>query len=245
MPKPTFHNLHADKRERIIELAIEEFSDKPYAQASISNIVAQAGIAKGSFYQYFEDKLDLYRWLLLDVAGHRKLAWMETRVPPETADMFELLEHLVLAGIEFGIANPRLSRVAEWTFHHSPDPELAAFFREVEELGLENFRRFLSQARDRGELREDVDLDIAAAMIAATFRQGLDVAMKSRFGFDLWEMCTKPRLAKKVSKAERARLAHDIVDFLRHGLASGRTSGRARFDPDEQRELIESAMERS
>src|ERR1044072_1245619 len=105
MPKPTFLNLPEDKRERIVELAIEEFSDKPYAQASISNIVAQAGIAKGSFYQYFEDKLDLYRWLLLHVAGHRKLAYLEARVPPEAADMFELLEHLVLTGIEFGIAN--------------------------------------------------------------------------------------------------------------------------------------------
>src|SRR5678815_4721000 len=91
MPKPTFLNLPEDKRERIVELAIEEFSDKPYAQASISNIVARAGIAKGSFYQYFEDKLDLYRWLLLDVAAHRKLAYVEARMPAESGDMFEVL----------------------------------------------------------------------------------------------------------------------------------------------------------
>jgi TetR/AcrR family transcriptional regulator len=245
MPKPTFLNLPEDKRERIVELAIEEFSDKPYAQASISNIVAQAGIAKGSFYQYFEDKLDLYRWLLLDVAGHRKLAYIEARVPSQAADMFELLEHLLLAGLEFGIANPRLSRVAEWTFHRTPDPELAAFLAEVEALSDDNFRRFLVQARDRGELREGLDLDVAAAVLGVTLRTGLDVAMKRRFGFDLWEMCTNPRLARKVSKAERARLARDLVDVLRHGLASGRASAGARFDPDEARAMIESAVERS
>jgi AcrR family transcriptional regulator len=245
MPKPTFLNLPEDKRERIVELAIEEFSDKPYAQASISNIVARAGIAKGSFYQYFEDKLDLYRWLLLDVAAHRKLAYVEAHMPPESGDMFEVLERMMVAGIEFGIENPRLSRVAEWTFHQSPDPDLTAFVKEVEALGAENFRRFLQQALERGELREGLDLDLAGAMIGSMLGKGLDIAMKRRFGFDLWELCTKPRLAKKISRAARARLAHDVAELLRHALGSGRKGGAARFDPDDTRALLETAMERS
>ena len=245
MPKPTFHNLPADKRERIIELAIEEFSDKPYAQASISNIVARAGIAKGSFYQYFEDKLDLYRWLMLDIAAHRKLAYVEAHMPASSGDMFEVLERMMVAGIEFGIENPRLSRVAEWTFHQSPEPDLAAFVKEVEALSTENFRRFLEQARERGELRDGLDLDLAGAMIGSMLSKGLDVAMKRRFGFDLWELCTKPRLAKKISKAERARLAHDVAELLRRALGSGKKGGSARFDSADARALIETAMERS
>ena len=245
MPKPTFLNLPEDKRERIVDLAIEEFSDKPYAQASISNIVARAGIAKGSFYQYFEDKLDLYRWLLLDVAAHRKLAYVEAHMPAQSADMFEVLEQMMGAGIEFGIENPRLSRVAEWTFHQSPDPDLTAFVKEVEALGAENFRRFLEQARERGELRTGLDLDLAGAMIGSMLGKGLDIAMKRRFGFDLWELCTKPRLARKISKTERARLAHDVAELLRHALGSGRASGGARFNPDDQRGLLESALERA
>jgi TetR/AcrR family transcriptional regulator len=64
MPKPTFFNLTDDKRQRLIDLAIEEFAENDYDLASISKIVAQAGIAKGSFYQYFEDKKDLYQYLL-------------------------------------------------------------------------------------------------------------------------------------------------------------------------------------
>jgi AcrR family transcriptional regulator len=245
MPKPTFLNLPGDKRERIVELAIEEFADQPYAQASISRIVQKAGIAKGSFYQYFEDKLDLYRWLLLDVVAHRKLAYVEARMPPQSGDTFELLEEMMVAGIEFGIENPRLSRVAEWTFHRSPDPELTAFVKEVEDLGAKNFRRFLVAARDRGELREGLDLDLAGAMIAAMLTKGLDVAMKQRFGADLWELCTKPRLAKKIPKAERARLAHDVAELLRNALGSGVRGGPARFDPEGARGLLDRAMERS
>src|SRR5690242_14812279 len=97
-PKSTFLNLPPEKRERIIELAIEEFSERPYAQASLSRIVARAGIAKGSVYQYFEDKRDLYRWLLTEEVPRRKLAWVAADPPPPGSDLFDALEHTFLVG---------------------------------------------------------------------------------------------------------------------------------------------------
>lgn len=42
-----------------MEEAVAEFSDRTYAEASLSQIARSARIPKGSFYQYFEDKLDL------------------------------------------------------------------------------------------------------------------------------------------------------------------------------------------
>ena len=48
MASTTFDNLPAEKRERIIELALAEFAEHPYALASLSRIVERAGIAKGS-----------------------------------------------------------------------------------------------------------------------------------------------------------------------------------------------------
>ena len=68
MPKQTFFNLPDDKRQRIIDVVIDEFADNDYANVSISSIVARAGIAKGSFYQYFEDKEDLYGYLVSLIA---------------------------------------------------------------------------------------------------------------------------------------------------------------------------------
>ena len=59
MPKITFFNLPDEKRQLILDIAIDEFAENDFANVSISRIVARAGIAKGSFYQYFEDKDDL------------------------------------------------------------------------------------------------------------------------------------------------------------------------------------------
>ena len=60
MPKKTFYNLPEEKRNKIIEAAKEEFSRVPIHEASIKNIVENSGIARGSFYQYFDSKEDLF-----------------------------------------------------------------------------------------------------------------------------------------------------------------------------------------
>ncbi|MFS8630457.1 MAG: TetR family transcriptional regulator [Bacillales bacterium] len=64
MPKQTFFNLPASKRNILLEAAKKEFTRAPLFEASIANIVRAAGIPRGSFYQYFEDKEDLYLYLL-------------------------------------------------------------------------------------------------------------------------------------------------------------------------------------
>lgn len=61
MPKETFLNLSEEKKNKIIKAAQNEFERVPLEQASIKNIVENAGIARGSFYQYFESKEDLMR----------------------------------------------------------------------------------------------------------------------------------------------------------------------------------------
>lgn len=66
VPKQTFYNLQHDKKETLINSAIQEFSRVSLFEASISNIVKEAGIPRGSFYQYFEDKEDIYFFLLAE-----------------------------------------------------------------------------------------------------------------------------------------------------------------------------------
>ncbi len=64
MPKPTFFNLTKEKQQILISAAKKEFSRVPLYEASIANIIKDAGIPRGSFYQYFEDKEDVFFFLL-------------------------------------------------------------------------------------------------------------------------------------------------------------------------------------
>lgn len=67
MPKSTFFNLDDDKRRKIVAAAKAEFLDNPLRKARVSNIVTEAGIPRGSFYQYFEDLDDLYYYIVEEV----------------------------------------------------------------------------------------------------------------------------------------------------------------------------------
>nr|WP_239544237.1 TetR/AcrR family transcriptional regulator [Virgibacillus halotolerans] len=64
VPKQTFFNLPLEKQNNLIQGAKKEFSSKPLNKASISNIIKNAGIPRGSFYQYFDDKEDAFYFLL-------------------------------------------------------------------------------------------------------------------------------------------------------------------------------------
>ena len=64
MPKETFLKLSKEKQQKIIKSAKKEFARAPIENVSIKNIVEEADIARGSFYQYFESKEDLLIYIL-------------------------------------------------------------------------------------------------------------------------------------------------------------------------------------
>ncbi len=63
-PFDTFYNLLEEKRKKIIDNSVKEFSDNPFSEVSINKIIKKTEISRGSFYTYFEDKYDLLIYLL-------------------------------------------------------------------------------------------------------------------------------------------------------------------------------------
>ena len=64
MPTSTFFNLPPPKKEKLLRAAMAEFARKPFNQVSINKIIQAAEIPRGSFYQYFTGKDDLFRFIL-------------------------------------------------------------------------------------------------------------------------------------------------------------------------------------
>lgn len=64
MPSSTFFNLPEAKRQRLLDAAWQEFTTVSYMDASINKIIQNAEISRGSFYQYFSGKQDLFAYLL-------------------------------------------------------------------------------------------------------------------------------------------------------------------------------------
>ena len=88
MPKETFLRLSEDKKEKILSAAKKEFSRVTLEEVSIKNIVEDAEIARGSFYQYFEDKEDLLEYMLT-IHFKEMNEKMEKQLEEVNGDIFE------------------------------------------------------------------------------------------------------------------------------------------------------------
>ncbi|MBG0771269.1 MAG: TetR/AcrR family transcriptional regulator [Anaerolineaceae bacterium] len=170
MPNTTFFNLTAEKRSRIIENAIREFADNPYNVASISNIVREADIAKGSFYQYFEDKQDLYRYLI-ELGIEEKLNLIKDLPAGDlSGNLFEYIRRLFQSAVKFELKEPGLARVAYRAFvEEIPFPKMTEEMRRRGPTQL--FRQLLTQGIHSGAISPWADVDLAAFMMETTFYQ--------------------------------------------------------------------------
>ena len=87
MPKSTFYNLNEEKREKIKKALKKEFTKHNFEKASISNIIEEANIPRGSFYQYFEDKEDALKYIIEDFLNDEKKKIKELLIQNE-GDIF-------------------------------------------------------------------------------------------------------------------------------------------------------------
>ena len=111
MPKQTFFNLDDTKRELITKYSLEEFSSHSFQEASVNTIVKNAGISKGSLYQYFEDKVDLYLYML-EVASKKKVQFLQKcEQNLATDDIYDIVTELMIRGCEFDLNNPAHSKL--------------------------------------------------------------------------------------------------------------------------------------
>ena len=77
MVSETFINLSDEKKQKIAQALLKEFSTYPLAKAQVARIVKDAGIARGAFYKYFGDLKDAYGYLY-------SLAMKEVHMGPPT-----------------------------------------------------------------------------------------------------------------------------------------------------------------
>ena len=165
MPKSTFYNIDEEKRERIIEVIIDEFSENTYETASINQIVKTSEIAKGSFYQYFEDKLDIYK-LAMQISQKERINYIERVNENERyKDEFRIMRELCVAIIKFEIDRPKYSSIIN-KFHKNTDIELKnEVLKDVEIGSRYEFKTILQEGIDSGKIYYNVDVELMAFLL--------------------------------------------------------------------------------
>ncbi|MDX2272267.1 MAG: TetR/AcrR family transcriptional regulator [Cyanobacteriota bacterium] len=211
MPTQTFFNLSQDKQRLILEAAVEEFARHDYTNASVSRIVAQVGIAKGSIYQYFQDKQDLYLYVL-EQGMQQKFAFLRQRM-----GFFPYLRWLMEVNFEFELAQPHLNRFLRQATYGEL-PFAAESLEASRATSLKYIWQLVRQGCAQGEL--DVNTRLGAFIIHALLGHLGDYVC-DRLGLDPMLMTIDQ--VQKMDRSAAYKIFDEVVGVLERGMAPQKT----------------------
>ncbi|NJN19540.1 MAG: TetR/AcrR family transcriptional regulator [Oscillochloris sp.] len=213
MPKPTFENLAPAKRRAIIEIAVEEFAEHPYALASISRIVERAGIAKGSLYQYFAHKQDLFLYLVEYAAAAQLAILQELSLPEPESGFFALLRRQMGISNQVAAAAPHLARLIARAY--SDDlPFHDQVLQRLQQAGEDHLEGLIRRGIAAGELDPDLDPELAALMIKSLTGE-IGQLITRRLGISAAEAAADP---SRLSGPEAERIYDQVIAVLQRGM---------------------------
>lgn len=217
MPRPTFSHLPAEKRARVVAAALAEFAASPYDEASINRVVRAAGIAKGSVWQYFDDKFDLFAWLVGE-AGRRRAARMAGLVvaPAPGADVFDELVAGYRLGLADWVAEPAWGRILLRAQEPSAEPRLAALRAEGEAKVHAFLVDWIQRGQAAGAVRADLAPDVGAWLAQGLLQEGLLRAFLGRLGVTLDALAAGAALDPAAVEAATG-VVDEVVGVLRAG----------------------------
>src|ERR1700751_4816131 len=143
----------AERRQAIIEAAMEEFIARGFAATRLDDIARRAGVAKGTIYLHFKDKESMFEELIRTAIV--PLVRTLTGPPPAGASIRDALEGFARVFIE-EIATTRRGDIVRLIIAEGPRfPAIADFYyREVISRGLAGMRALIELAIARGEIHQ-------------------------------------------------------------------------------------------
>lgn len=155
MPKKTFFNLEDEKREQFTTAFLREFSQKTYDEASLTAVVKDLGIAKGSVYQYFENKLDLYLYLIGVCAGVKR-KYTESIQRADFPDFWAYFRALYEAGFQFDNEHPLESHFLHNLTQNLNSPSVRELFTNMQQQTVQAFEQMVRHEQSLDLFRKDI-----------------------------------------------------------------------------------------
>jgi TetR/AcrR family fatty acid metabolism transcriptional regulator len=209
------------RRASIRRAAVRVFAQKGFHAARVGDIAAEAGVAHGLLYHYFDSKDALLEGVFRDTWTAMLARMREVEESGEPAQ--EQLRRVAAVVLRTWRRDPDLVRVLVREVTRTP-----AIQRQAEEVGhaFEAIERIIRSGQERGDVRTDLDARLAAFVFYGALEEILTG----------WVLGQLPDGEEDVARAERA-----VVELMTGGLlAAGAGSGaREPESPDLVPEHVE------
>jgi AcrR family transcriptional regulator len=170
MPTVTWARVDPARRAAVVEAAEAEFGAHGFSGGSLNVIARRARVAKGSLFQYFADKRDLYAFIA-DVVSQRVRTYMEDRIREldPSRPFFDFLTDWLDVWVAYFADHPH-ERAVHAAASLEVDTDARISVRSVMHRHyLEVLRPLVRDAHVRGDFREDADIDALLSLLLLIF----------------------------------------------------------------------------
>lgn len=170
MPKKAFFKLPAKAQSGIIETAIDIYTHEKFENITIRTLSEQLNISIGSFYDYFQDKDELYFYIFDSLIGRLLFSgYYKDRV--FTVPRPNLADYLSQREIDFYMS-----------FFSAPEYIWRKYYFDtaVDGIYYQYVQRELERMKREGRIREELDVDFMTYLYVTV---SFNVAMYFRRNF--------------------------------------------------------------
>lgn len=163
MPKKTFFNLKNEKKNKIIEVSIDEFAKYAYTDVSINQIIKKSKIPRGSFYQYFNDKEDLYLFIIKLINNEKLKLINEVTEKNEKRNFQNECAKIFEVSIGMAIKYPKYNKI-----FNNMDLDISKFIGKLKESDESTKRiltRLIKEEQESGKIKKNINPTIISNVI--------------------------------------------------------------------------------
>lgn len=218
MPLKTFFNLTEERRKEIVDVSLEEFSFHDYQEASLTRIIKKLGLAKGSFYRYFESKKDLYEYLINYAKDHNQNLFNQFFADPGD-DILDSWVKFYLAAAKLDNEYPLFSYFGYKVFQERNNVILGNVALKSKITGIKMLKKYFRQQQTKGEYRTDIDLDLMIFTLLQINEGFLDY-LTIKYKIDFQENIKNRKPLFPISEKKLKKELGDFARILREGFQS-------------------------
>src|SRR5262249_12776638 len=163
--RPRFLKLDAARQETILRAAAKEFAQVGYEGASTNRILEAAGLSKGAFYYYFDDKADLASTVLLWAYRDILPMFEQMTIPADRRRFWETVHRLTHHSLKLLERMPYFNELMSRLGHaYVSDPELAQRMRAVVAGATSTQVALWKRGQQLGVVRKDIAAETLIAI---------------------------------------------------------------------------------
>lgn len=176
-------------RQHLIETAIVQFALRGVSNTTLNDIADAARVTRGAIYWHFENKTQLFNEVWAQQPALRELIQDKLLVHDAESPLEQLREQLIV-GLQYIAEIPRQQALLQILFHKCEFNEEMISEQEIREkmgLNLHTLRQTLQKSMAKGEIANQLDLDVMVIVIYGAFSGIVKNWLINPTGYNLYQ----------------------------------------------------------